>query len=200
VTSIIQFPHPSLSTPTRPWKFSVPTRGLHETRDDVECDPGLERLFGSLVLSMPDDALALAANQVGRSERAFLLSTQVCDETLLPRLIVNPKRLPDAPWPTCTQCLGAGALCATHKATQTEFEGCLSFDGVRVRVTRPLVARFEFYDIMGNERQATLKGLPARVFIHEIEHLDGKTFLDGMSQTDRASVRVKMFNRMKRKK
>lgn len=195
---ILQFPHPSLSTPTSPWKFSIPLREGGDISDDVPHDPGLWELFEVLEASMPADALALAANQVGLPHRIFLLSRGVCDKTLLPRLIVNPERLSDAPWPGCNDCLSTGSVCRVHGAWLADDEGCLSFAGVGGRVVRPVTARFGFYDILGNRRELSFMGLPARVFLHETEHLDGRTFLDGMSPEHRSKIRVRMLNRRKK--
>ena len=52
-------------------------------------------------------------------------------------------------------------------------EGCLSFPGKLANVERPRVIDVEYIDERGILCKKTLKGLPARVFMHEYDHLKG---------------------------
>ena len=61
---------------------------------------------------------------------------------------------------------------------QTGSEGCLSVPGVFGEVTRPNVVTVKAQDRDGKWFKITGKELLARAFCHEIEHLDGKLFLD----------------------
>ena len=65
---------------------------------------------------------------------------------------------------------------------QTEEEGCLSVPNKRGVVERPLLARVRAYDRNGNLMEYTGEGDLARVFSHEIDHLDGILFTDKMIQ------------------
>lgn len=58
------------------------------------------------------------------------------------------------------------------------WEGCLSVPGVRGKVTRPDAVGVEYMDQSGQSRLIELKGFPARIFLHEYDHLIGKTFVD----------------------
>lgn len=60
----------------------------------------------------------------------------------------------------------------------TALEGCLSFPGVKVRVTRSKQVIIEGFDQDWNPIKRKLKGLAARCAQHEIDHLDGITIED----------------------
>ena len=52
-------------------------------------------------------------------------------------------------------------------------EGCLSYPMLQLRITRPSKIKVEYQDFAGNLRQAEYTGLTARVFQHELDHLNG---------------------------
>ena len=60
-------------------------------------------------------------------------------------------------------------------------EGCLSFPGIHEKVNRPSRVRVSWLDEEFNEHDEWFEGFPARVMQHEIDHLDGKCFIDRMS-------------------
>lgn len=55
-------------------------------------------------------------------------------------------------------------------------EGCLSFKGESHIVRRPATITVEYYDYLGQRFEKNLKGLAARVWLHEYDHLHGITF------------------------
>jgi peptide deformylase len=61
-----------------------------------------------------------------------------------------------------------------------EEEGCLSVPGVRGFVKRPEHIIVSYVDRTGTRRKEEISGLLARVFCHEIDHLDGILFVDKM--------------------
>lgn len=65
---------------------------------------------------------------------------------------------------------------------QTGEEGCLSVSGRWGVVTRPNYVKVKAMDRQGNERIYEGEGLLARAFCHEIDHLDGRLFIDIMTQ------------------
>ncbi|MFO0730435.1 MAG: peptide deformylase [Nitrospiraceae bacterium] len=66
---------------------------------------------------------------------------------------------------------------------QAEFwEGCLSVDGLRGKVTRPSVVRVTALDRTGKRQDIEASGLYAVCIQHEIDHLIGKVFLDRMAE------------------
>ncbi|ANQ07564.1 Peptide deformylase [Plasmodium coatneyi] len=71
-------------------------------------------------------------------------------------------------------------------------EGCLSFPGIEGKVDRPSVVSISYYDLDGNKHLKILKGIHARIFQHEYDHLDGVLFIDRFSQSEKHKVRAKL--------
>jgi peptide deformylase len=71
-------------------------------------------------------------------------------------------------------------------------EGCLSFPGFLVDVERPEMVRVSYYDLDGKEQDEWFYDLEARCVQHEIDHLDGITFLRYTSRFHRAMIRRKL--------
>ena len=66
----------------------------------------------------------------------------------------------------------------SEEGVQNGSEGCLSVPGVFGEVERPQKVTVEAYDRNGNKFTVTGEDLLARALCHEIEHLDGKLFLE----------------------
>ncbi len=99
-------------------------------------------------------AVALSAPQVGVSLRFFITNGRH-----LPSVVVNPIVLARAP------------------ELQEDKEGCLSFPGKWVRVKRPQWIRVRFFNAKGFIREDEFSGFAARIFLHELDHLDGVCIL-----------------------
>lgn len=65
-------------------------------------------------------------------------------------------------------------------AKENDWEGCLSLKRVRGSVPRPTHITVEYYDTDGNKVVEKASGLWARIFQHEIDHLNGITYVDRM--------------------
>ena len=100
------------------------------------------------------DGVGLAAPQVGILKRAVVID--IGDGKIE---LINPEIVEES-------------------GEQTGSEGCLSVPGVFGEVTRPNVVTVKAQDRDGKWFKITGKELLARAFCHEIEHLDGKLFLD----------------------
>ncbi len=61
-----------------------------------------------------------------------------------------------------------------------EEEGCLSIIGIRGNVKRPETITVQYIDRNGKRHKEEISGMVARVFCHEIDHLDGVLFTDKM--------------------
>lgn len=61
-------------------------------------------------------------------------------------------------------------------------EGCLSFPGFLMRIERPSNIRVRYTTYNGVRDTQQLSGLSARVFQHEVKHLEGRPFFDGSSK------------------
>ncbi len=108
------------------------------------------------------EGIGLAAPQVFRSERVLVMECQ--GERGFPRtILINPEILGYSP------------------VTAEGWEGCLSVDGLRGKVTRPVGVRVNYLDRDGKTVELDAAGLYAVCIQHEIDHLQGKLFLDRMT-------------------
>ncbi|KAF5740380.1 Polypeptide deformylase putative isoform 1 [Tripterygium wilfordii] len=78
------------------------------------------------------------------------------------------------------------------KKTLLYNEGCLSFPGIYADVERPETVKIDAWDINGDRFTVNLSGLPARVFQHEYDHLQGILFFDRMSEQVLDSIRTEL--------
>ena len=121
----------------------------------VKFDEKLHILLDDMYETMQSrDGVGLAAPQVGILKRAVVID--VGDGKIE---LINPEIVEES-------------------GEQTGSEGCLSVPGVFGEVTRPNVVTVKAQDWDGKWFKITGKELLARAFCHEIEHLDGKLFLD----------------------
>lgn len=136
---------------------------LREVCPEVkDVDESVEVLVRDLRDSLPRPGGAgLSANQVGVLKRVFVFEDQ--GEV---RACINPR------------------LVSASEETEEELEGCLSLPGVAVPVPRHLAVVVEYMDLEGSIRRLEVEGWLARVFQHEMDHLDGRLILD---RTDRES-------------
>jgi peptide deformylase len=128
-----------------------------DAREVESFDGDLRRLAERMKGLMHDAyGVGLAGNQVGMLRRLFVFQKDE-DEVLA---LVNPR------------------IVARSDETDVEEEGCLSIQGVRVPVERPVAVEVEAKDENGDDVRLKLEGMPARVAQHEIDHLDGTLILD----------------------
>ncbi len=91
------------------------------------------------------------------------------------------------------------------KGTIDDREGCLSFPGLFSKVRRARQVKVQAYNLKGELYEMTATELPARVWQHEIDHLDGVLFIDKMGMLGRMNSRkaiqefVDEFNEAKTK-
>ena len=130
-------------------------------------DGDLERLIERMKRLMKDAyGLGLAGNQVGILRRVFVFQQDEDDVLGL----VNPR------------------IVDRSADLETDEEGCLSIQRVRVPVERAVTVTVEAEDPNGRDLRLELEGLPARVAQHEIDHLDGVTILDRTDQDSRRAA------------
>jgi peptide deformylase len=123
----------------------------------TEFDDDLRRLVERMEHLMQDaQGVGLAATQVGVLRRLFVFDPN--EEG--PRAVVNPR------------------LVDPSKNRETDEEGCLSLQGIRVPVERATSVKLEGQDEYGQPVEYELEGLAARVVQHELDHLDGVLIID----------------------
>ena len=127
--------------------------------------------------------LGLAANQVGLPYRMFIMGGHPSIEQGKIRSIFNP------------------LVNDVSKETVNMKEGCLSFPFLFLMINRPKWVSVKYTDQHGKEIEETLHGMPARIFQHENEHMNGYLFTDLVSKLklDRAKIaRTKMIKNFTR--
>ena len=123
----------------------------------------LQQLIDDLLETMLDEpGIGLAAPQVSRSIQLVVMGCEG-DDGFPQTVLINPKIVFYGP-------------------QQVEnWEGCLSLDGLRGKVTRPSVVRVQALDRAGKSMDFEATGLYAVCIQHEMDHLIGKVFLDRMT-------------------
>ncbi|WP_284165294.1 peptide deformylase [Frigidibacter sp. SD6-1] len=119
--------------------------------------------------------VGLAAPQVGLLARMFVMDC-VKDPEAAPRpmVLINP------------------AVTWTSAETNVYEEGCLSIPEQYAEVTRPAEVRVRWTGLDGKEQEEHFTGLWATCAQHEIDHLDGKLFIDYLSPLKRQLITRKM--------
>lgn len=112
--------------------------------------PLKETINEMFALMSESNGIGLAAPQVGLSMRFFVMELGGVNVACL-----NPKITWSSPELT------------------TASEGCLSYPGARVMVARPKAVRVKYMTATGAVRKKSLRGISARCFQHELDHLNG---------------------------
>ena len=71
-------------------------------------------------------------------------------------------------------------------------EGCLSVPGINEKIARPFRVSVRGTDLNGKEKIVEAEGLLARVLCHEIDHINGKLFIEHLSPLKRNLIKKKM--------
>jgi len=132
----------------------------------------IKKIIGNMAnaLNERDDGVAISAPQIGVTKRIFIVSNKIFDEDYLAG---NPKKKKYS----VTTFINP-KITKTSKKTETIEEGCLSINGVYGLVKRPKNVTIEAQDETGEKIIRGAGGILARIFQHEIDHLDGILFID----------------------
>ena len=140
-------------------------------------DAKLRQLFDDMVETMYDaQGIGLAATQVNVHQRLLVLDVSENQDT--PRVYVNPRIIASEGEETCE-------------------EGCLSVPGIYAEVSRAERITVSAQDLDGEAFEEALDGLHAICVQHEIDHLDGKLFVDYLSPLKRRMVAKKLEKQRK---
>ena len=130
--------------------------------------PEVKRIIADMIDTMYDEVgLGLAAPQVGISLRLMVVGDEDGREA---RALLNP-------------------VIAEQGGEIVAEEGCLSIPGVFAPVRRAEWVRLEAQDEQGRSVTTTARGLRARVFQHEMDHLDGVLFIDRLDPVTRDRIK-----------
>lgn len=126
-----------------------------KAREVPKITPNIIKLLNNMAQTLYSaKGLGLAAPQVGVSKRVIVVDA---GQGLLE--LINPEILSSA-------------------GKETDTEACLSIPGLMGDVTRASSVKVKFLDRNGREQVIKAKGYTARVFQHEIDHLEGILFID----------------------
>ena len=131
---------------------------------DEELANFVQELFSAM---RAHDGVGLAAPQVG-----VLKKIAVIEYDNKTYVLINPKVI-------------------EQKGLQEGEEGCLSFPGIYAHVTRPQWVKIEAQDEKGETHVYEGEGYTARAFLHEMDHLTGKLFIDYLSSLKRNAIKKK---------
>jgi peptide deformylase len=134
------------------------------------------------------NGVGIAAPQLGASVRVFIVASRPSPRypnapEMLPTAMINPR------------------IVSKSEQTAKDWEGCLSVPGIRGLVPRSLEIEVEYTTRDGQLHHQTLTDFVARIFQHELDHLDGFVFLDRV-ETNRdliseAEYQAQFVNRTK---
>lgn len=160
VRKVVRMGHPVLRRPADPVDPA-----------DISSDE-IRRLIADMIETLHDyGGIGLAAPQVAESVRLAIVEipesgSRYGDLPGMPLTVfINPK------------------ITVLNPETRGFWEGCLSVPGLRGFVERPQHIRVDYLDLEGNPGSMELTGFLATVFQHEFDHLDGRLYLDRLSDT-----------------
>ena len=136
--------------------------------------PAIKKILAEMsqALVKEDDGVALAAPQIGKGLRIFIISGKLwqaedAKEKPADLVFINPK------------------ITKLSQTKQKLEEGCLSVRWLYGLVSRASKATVEAYDENGKKFTRSGSGLVAQIFQHEIDHLDGVLFIDKAKKVQR---------------
>ncbi len=135
-------------------------------------EPAFQQLLDDMFETMYEaPGIGLAASQVDVHQRFMVID--ISEEKNEPRVFINPEIVERA-------------------GDQVYQEGCLSVPGIYADVTRANEITVRFLDRRGQAQELHADGLLAVCIQHEMDHLEGKLFVDYLSPLKREMVRKKL--------
>jgi peptide deformylase len=140
----------------------------HRASEVDTVDDTLNQLAQDMALTMYEaPGVGLAAPQVGVQKRMFVYDTGDGEG---PRTVVNP-------------------VVSEARGEWTFDEGCLSIPGLSWPIVRPKEVHLTGYDLDGNEISIDADEFLARVFQHEVDHLDGVLLVERLDDDQRKEAK-----------
>lgn len=128
-----------------------------------------------------EHGVGLAAPQIGESLRLCVINCTENHDKSGEIVLINPKII-------------------EMSGEEVDEEGCLSVPGIRSKVARAAHVKVKAFDVKGNEFEGEGDGLLARAFQHEIDHLDGKLFIERLGFASRLVARPRLKELERRSK
>jgi peptide deformylase len=160
----------------------IPDPVLRQTSTPVaSLSKDVRALADDMLETMYDaPGIGLAAIQIGVPQRIVTIDLAKKDEPHTPVIFINPE------------------IIHSSEETSVYEEGCLSIPEYYEEVTRPARVKIRYMDIKGAAQEMDAEGLMATCIQHEIDHLNGKLFIDYLSKLKRDRVMTKFRKQLKR--
>jgi peptide deformylase len=165
---------------------------LKKVAQDIEPGhEGLQELIADMFETMyAANGVGLAAPQVGRSIRLFVIDTHAGRDSDDPDAEQAPDDADDEPR---LRKAFINPYIVEEEGEEWAFEeACLSIPGIREEVKRQPRLVLQYQDEDFNEHEETFEGFAARVIQHEHDHLDGILFVDHLPALRKTDARYKM--------
>ncbi len=140
----------------------------------INLDKYTEELAQNMVETMyAAPGIGLAAPQINEGKRLITVDLSVGEDSQNLIILINPE------------------LIGQEEEVSSE-EGCLSVPDINEKVARPYRVIVRGIDLKGNEKTVEAEGLLARVLCHEIDHINGKLFIDHLSLLKKSLIKKKL--------
>ncbi len=134
-----------------------------------------QSLMNDMLETMYDaNGIGLAAIQIGVPKRIIVMDLSKKEDKKEPKYFVNP------------------IIKNKNKNLVTYEEGCLSVPGQFAEIDRPSECDIEYLDYFGKKRFESVSGLLATCIQHEIDHCDGRLFIDYLSKLKKSMIIKKL--------
>lgn len=153
--------------------LEFPDERLRKKASPVEVfDQNLRQLVDDMLETMyAAPGIGLAATQVNVQKRVIVID--ISEEKNTPLCLVNPELI-------------------SRSGNEEMEEGCLSVPGIFEKVKRAEAVRVRAYDVLGQAFEFDADGLLAVCIQHEIDHLEGRLFVDHLSALKRQLIRKRI--------
>ena len=160
--------------------LTEPNKILRQISKPIEKvgDEEKELMRDMLETMYASQGIGLAAIQVGIPKRIIVIDLSKKDEEKNPMYFVNP------------------VIKNKNKELATYEEGCLSVPGQFAEINRPSKCDIEYLDYNGKSQLLHAVGLLATCIQHEVDHCDGKLFIDYLSKLKK-SIIIKKLSKQK---
>ena len=140
----------------------------------VTFDDELKTLTDDMFETMHSvNGIGLAATQIGVAKQVAVID--ISPEKNEPLVIVNP-----------------AIKILDPSKTEDYDEGCLSVPGFFEKISRPSDIKLTYQDLNGKKQEIKPEGLLTKVVQHELDHLNGRLFVDHISELKRRRIRNKI--------
>jgi len=153
---------------------------LKKVAKEIEVNTDIKEIVSNMFETMYEArGLGLAAPQINRSIRLFIIDTSQAEEEEsrhIKRAFINPEIIEESEEEWAFE------------------EGCLSIPDIHSDVIRSESIVLKYYDEDWNVHEETFDGINGRVILHELDHLDGILFTDYVQGLQKRLMKKKLIN------